>query len=38
MNEERQIQKIKKQLVALGAMLPGSLSEQWNVCGTPGCK
>jgi hypothetical protein len=19
-------------------MLPGSISEQWNVCGTPGCK
>jgi len=19
-------------------MLPGSLSEQWNVCGTPGCR
>ena len=38
MNEERQIQKIKKQLATLGPMLPGSLSEQWNVCGTPGCK
>jgi len=36
--EEQQIQKIKKQLLALGPMLPGSLSEQWNVCGTPGCK
>jgi hypothetical protein len=22
----------------LGPMLPGSLSKQWNVCGTPGCK
>jgi hypothetical protein len=19
-------------------MLPGSISEQWNVCGTPGCR
>ena len=38
MNEEQQVQKIIKQLVALGAMLPGSLSEQWNVCGTAGCK
>ena len=36
--EEQQIQKIKKQLVNLGPMLPGSLSEQWNVCGTPGCR
>ncbi len=38
MKEEQQVQKIKKQLLALGPMLPGSLSEQWNVCGTPGCK
>jgi hypothetical protein len=38
MKKEQQIQKIKKQLVALGPILPGSLSEQWNVCGTPGCK
>ena len=22
----------------MGPMLPGSVSEQWNVCGTPGCK
>jgi hypothetical protein len=38
MKEEQQVQKIKKQLLALGPMLPGSLSEQWNVCGTSGCK
>lgn len=38
MKEEQQVQEIKKQLLALGPMLPGSLSEQWNVCGTPGCK
>jgi hypothetical protein len=38
MTVEQQIKKIKKQLLALGPMLPGSLSEQWNVCGTPGCK
>jgi hypothetical protein len=36
--EEQQIEKIKGQLLALGPILPGSLSEQWNVCGTPGCK
>jgi hypothetical protein len=25
-------------LADLGPMLPGSISEQWNVCGTPGCR
>jgi hypothetical protein len=38
MKEEQQIQRIKKQILDLGPMLPGSLSEQWNVCGTLGCK
>jgi len=38
MKEEEQVQKIKKQLLELGPILPGSLSEQWNVCGTPECK
>lgn len=36
--EERKIESLKKQLFDLGPMLPGSISEQWNVCGTPGCK
>ena len=38
MREEWQIERIKKKLLALGPMLPGSLSEQWNVCGSLGCK
>ena len=38
MKEEQQVQRIKRQLLSLGPMLPGSLSEQWNVCGSPGCK
>ena len=38
MKEEQQVQRIKKELLALGPMLPGSLSQQWNVCGTPGCQ
>jgi hypothetical protein len=38
MKEEQRIETIKGQLLALGPILPGSLSEQWNVCGTPGCK
>ena len=38
MNKEPQVESIKKQILELGPMLPGSLSEQWNVCGSPGCK
>lgn len=34
--EQRREQLIAK-LAGLGPMLPGSLSEQWNVCGTEGC-
>ena len=36
--EERRIKQIKKKLMQLGPMLPGSISEQWNVCGTPRCR
>jgi hypothetical protein len=35
---ERRIAKVKAQLLALGDLRPGSLSEQYNVCGTPGCQ
>ena len=35
---ERQIEKIKRDLVALGDLRPGSLSTQHNVCGSPGCR
>jgi hypothetical protein len=34
----RQIAKLKAQLTALGDLRPGSLSTQWNVCGTQGCR
>lgn len=34
---ERGIDKIKQELMALADLRPGSLSEQYNVCGTPGC-
>lgn len=34
----RRIARIQKELAALGPMRPGSLSEQYNVCGTPGCR
>ena len=36
--EERTLHRIKTQLTNLGPVLPGSLSQQWNVCGTPGCQ
>lgn len=35
---ERQIEKVKRDLVALGDLRPGSLSTQYNVCGSPGCR
>jgi len=35
---ERQIEKVKRDLSALGDLRPGSLSTQYNVCGTPGCR
>jgi hypothetical protein len=34
---EQRIKQIKRSLAELGPMHPGSLSEQYNVCGTPGC-
>ena len=36
--EERRIEQLKRKLGRMGPMLPGSISEQWNVCGTPGCR
>ena len=35
---EAQIARIKTQLQKHGAMRPGSLSRQYNVCGKPGCR
>jgi len=35
---ERQIEKLKRELSALGDLRPGSLSTQYNVCGSPGCR
>jgi len=36
--EERKIEQLTGKIAGLGPMLPGSISEQWNVCGTPGCR
>jgi hypothetical protein len=35
---ERQIQRLKQQLKKLGPMHPGSLGQQYNVCGKPDCR
>ena len=35
---QNQIEAIRKQLADLGPMHPGSLSEQYNVCGNPSCR
>ena len=35
---QRQIEKVKGDLAALGDLRPGSLSTQYNVCGSPGCR
>jgi hypothetical protein len=35
---ERKIEHLKRQLAELGPMHPGSLSEQYNVCGKSGCR
>jgi hypothetical protein len=34
----RKIEHLKRQLTELGSMHPGSLSEQYNVCGKAGCR
>jgi hypothetical protein len=35
---QQHIDQIKQELLALGDMRPGALSEQYNVCGKPGCR
>jgi hypothetical protein len=35
---QRRIAQVQKQLLELGPLHSGSISEQYNVCGTPGCR
>ncbi len=35
---EQRIERIKTKLSRLGELRPGVLSEQYNVCGSPGCR
>ncbi len=35
---QQRIEQLKAEIAALGALRPGTLSRQYNVCGTPGCR
>jgi hypothetical protein len=35
---ERRIERIKREIGQLGDLRPGSLSQQYNVCGVAGCR
>jgi hypothetical protein len=35
---EKRIEHIKQQIGELGDLRPGALSQQYNVCGSPGCQ
>jgi hypothetical protein len=35
---QQRIRQIQAELAALGPMHPGSLSQQYNVCGNPACR
>lgn len=35
---QHRIEAIQRELAALGPLHPGSVSEQYNICGTPGCR
>ena len=36
--EEKDVERIKNRILKLKAIHPGSISEQYNVCGKKGCK
>ncbi len=38
MDPNEKVERIRRRLISLGPILPGSIGEQWNVCGTAGCK
>jgi hypothetical protein len=35
---DTRIEAIKRELAGLGPLHPGSVSKQYNICGTPGCR
>ena len=36
--ETERIEALKKKIMEIGPMLPGSISKQYNVCGKSGCR
>jgi len=36
--KKKTVAELKRRLIALQPILPGSLNKQWNVCGSPGCR
>jgi len=38
MKLQKKAELLKQKLLNLGPVLPGSISEQWNICGTRGCQ
>ena len=36
--QAKSVAEVREALDALGSVLPGSISKQWNVCGKPGCR
>ena len=37
-SQEKNVDRIKKRMADLGPYIPGSLSQQWNICGNPDCR
>lgn len=35
---EHRIAQVQRQILSLGPLHPGTISEQYNVCGNPGCR
>lgn len=35
---QREIEKTKARIMALGDLRPGVITQQYNVCGSPGCR
>lgn len=35
---QQRIDQIKAEIATLGPLRPGTLTQQYNVCGTPGCR
>jgi hypothetical protein len=36
--QAKSVAEVRAAMEAMGPVLPGSISKQWNVCGKPGCR